>query len=84
VGSDQRSSGIDDPLARLGLARERSREESPGNPYHRARLVAIAAAEYYDEVALWLRARGHDQTASAVERRAAAARKRAAEDAALE
>jgi hypothetical protein len=75
---------IVDPLVRLGRARDRAHQESPGNPYHRARLVALAAAEYHEEVALWLRARGEDETASGVERRAAVARERAAEDAALE
>ena len=75
---------IRDPLARLERARERAAEESPGNPYYRARLVALAAAEYHDEVARWLRAHGYDSTASEVEDRAARARSRAAEDAALE
>jgi hypothetical protein len=46
--------------------------------------MALAAAEYHDEVARWLRAHDHDSTASAVADRAARARSRAAEDAALE
>jgi hypothetical protein len=76
--------GIVDPLLRLDQARERAAEESPGNPYYRARLVALAAAEYHDEVARWLRAHGYDETAAEVEKRAATARERAAEDAALQ
>jgi uncharacterized protein with PIN domain len=46
--------------------------------------VALAVAEYHDEVARWLRAHGYDSTASAVEDRAERARSRAAEDAALQ
>jgi len=75
---------IRDPLARLDRARERAAQEAPGNPYYRARLVALAVAEYHDEVARWLRAHGYDSTASAVEDRAEGARSRAAEDAALQ
>src|SRR5436190_21581162 len=46
--------GIVDPRLRLDQARERAEEESPGNPYYRARLVALAAAEYHEDVARWL------------------------------
>ena len=65
----------------LREAHARAQREEPGNPYHRVRRVAEAAADYHAETTAWFRSQGDSEAAARAEGRASRARQRAADDA---